>query len=151
MKYIICNGLLEEVCKLINLAIQLGGTQIALWFYPDFNIGDGNDVELNNSTLYEFKHKLDKIEKVTIYNGEKYCDKFTYNLNYDSISVIVSEVVNDDVNLDSISIYRENETEWFMAMIFHEDVCVVKDLLAHEERILKDNGFNVSDLPPDGW
>lgn len=92
-----------------------------------------------------------KIEKVTLYDDERYCEQLIYDLSHETIREVTNNIVNTNSSLDSVSMYRYDETEWFMAIIFHENVCIIKGLDDGEERIMDEHGFIVSDSSPEDW
>ncbi len=147
LKYLKCDNLLEVFYKLLGIAIQFHGNKIACWFYPDTD----NSMHKCSTISGDCKFDFATIEKVTLYDDERYCEQLIYDLGHETISEVIKSIVNVSDLLDSVSIYRHDEIEWFMAIIFHENICIFKGLNGDEERLLTENGFIVSDLPPEDW
>lgn len=145
-KYILCDDISEIISKLLGVAIQLYGNEIAFWFYPECtqqNTYNGEMSLLNGFSV--------PIEKVTLYDDEKYCENIRYLLSNDTLEDIAGQTINQIDLLDSISIYKDGAAEWFLALVFHENVCILKGLNTAEENVLAEHGFIVSDSPPEGW
>lgn len=147
LKYIMCDNLLEVLNKLLGIAIQLHGNKIACWFYPDTD----NTMHKCGTLSGDYRFNFATIEKVTLYDDERYCEQLIYDLSNETINEVTNNIVNTNGSLDSVSIYRYDEPEWFMAIIFHENICIIKGLDGSEERLLAENGFIVSDSPPEDW
>jgi len=148
-KYITYNNLKEAFIALIDVAIKMNGNRIAVWNYPEEQC-DTKLSEVNEFNGLFFLNGI--IEKVTVYDDNKYCHNLLYALDSNTSPAIINNIISMLPLVDSVSVYRNNEKDWFMSIIFHEKVCVLKNLISHEDAsILADSGFSISDLPPENW
>ncbi|HOP41437.1 MAG TPA: hypothetical protein PLI53_10385 [Geobacteraceae bacterium] len=154
LRYIAYEGLTSKTLKsFMQMAIELKGSKMAIWKYCNgetiTSVAADNVPQALISQCLEERQLL---ERVTIYNGEDlYSFQDTYVINEEAVNGIVASIVSISQELDSISIYKENEKEWFMSIIFHENMCIIKNIQKSEEAILAKCGFTYSYSPPENW
>jgi len=94
----------------------------------------------------------EELEVVTFYDNDTRPTKIanSYYFNENIIKMIGSNFVLILEKMDSISIYKEGEIDWFLCMIFHEKMSLLK-IPEDELKYLETAKIPYSLEPPAWW
>ena len=127
---------------LLSLLSISNDCEICAWVYP----------ESEAATIAGYpvvENSLGKSSVTTYEDG--HAPKSTQLVKSDSqsISVFSSSKVELKRNCDSLSLYKNNESSWYVATIGHEGMCLVRDD-SQLTNLIK-AGFNASVEAPSWW
>ncbi|MEW5733542.1 MAG: hypothetical protein AB1921_01735 [Thermodesulfobacteriota bacterium] len=158
----------EFANKLFELALRLEGSKIAFWpsppVYSTFSITDFIRklicrLLIRNDALSNFLHTLspftagqEELEVVTKFGDDQDQYKMAsfYNVNNNILKLIEANFDLIEKKIDSISFYKEGQKDWFLCMIFHETMSILK-IPTTEFHCLKEMGIPYSLKPPEWW
>ena len=138
----------QFLLELFNLAVSLNGDRIVLW--RDININNNFSKKLWND-ISVFDVKKQTLEAVTLYDDDDQLIKAvdSYKFSHKIASLLISRYETFTEIMESISFYKKNHKKWFMSMIFHENMTLLR--LPHAElKKLDERGISYSKTP-DNW
>ncbi len=140
---------MKLIGKLFHFALSVNGKKIVFWRYLN---SDYNALSGLWKNLTPFYMGQEYLETVTLYNADDGLVKKNdcYRLEKKLIRVIENDFNILISEVDSIAIYKENQIDWFMCMIFHESMSLLR-LLSKEVNEFKKKGIQYSFIPPNNW
>lgn len=145
----------DTLTAFLQVAIELKGNKVAIWEYVDCDDVESTStlsVKIPQALYSHCSYHKQLLERVTTYDDDDlYFLQDTYEIEPIFINEIVDSIISINTQVDSISIYREGEKEWFMCLIFHENMCIAKNIDSSEEAILTRYGLKYSYSPPKNW
>ena len=115
---------------------------LCVWLYPESKVLTVADQEVS---------KINKvIQPVTEYDDGFLPQHTELSIcTYALLNSLLLSKMDVVKNCDSIALYKENESQWEVATIGHEGMCLVRDITLLS--LLKNAGFSVSLKPPSWW
>lgn len=131
----------DRQIELLELIAFDGNMHLCAWLYPDdmrTHIGEIL-VEYNDS----------KLEQVTSYNESADIRRTEIiDATAENIESLHRHMTKAG-GIDSIALYAPEESDWEVALIAHESMCIVRD--ERYLKILLRAGFNASEDAPEWW
>lgn len=133
--------------KYLKFALEVDCQRFHLWNDPDKGIPE----ELSNRFAPYLLEKQ-RCEAVTLYGDDTDLIKTIncYRLNNDIVESLLAEFDQIVNNIESLAIYKKENPEWFLCMVFHEHMTLLRP---KEEELIK---FQKTEIPysleaPPNW
>ena len=113
----------QSMKKILDFALSADCQRFHLWTNPDERVSG----KLSNR-FAPFLLKQQKCEAVTLYDEDTELIKSIncFRFNSSTIEILLKELDRISNSIGSIAIYKKGIPEWFLCMIFHEHMTLVR-------------------------
>ena len=141
MKYITGDITKSIFRKILLAASGVGGNRFVFWYYPE---AENRKRVILLNLFKEYAIGQEKLEPVTLYwekdEGKPVEESpIAYSFNNNTIKLLIENITRINKACDDIAIYGDGNPEWMAAVIFHERICLVKDISGIDELLINAN------------